>query len=965
MYKTKFDGYVICIGASAGGLDALERFFKACANDTGAVFIVIQHLSPDHKSMMNNLLARYTEMPVIMVEDDMPIEANKVYLIPPGSIMHITEDHLHLTPKNPRGLTLPIDIFFASLAKVYGKRAVGIILSGTGTDGTHGAAAIHAAGGFLMVQDPETAKFDGMPRSAIATGIIDAVLQAEDIPARLLAHIKQLPVEPLPQPVVKSVSHAKMNNSEIMTAITQLLHQACGIDFADYKPNTILRRIERRMQVRHTPELYQYLDLLVDDRNELLTLRRELLISVTSFFRDPEAFEMLYNMVIAPLVSGTEAGGTIRVWTAGVATGEEAYTLAMLFLEAFEQHRRWPNLKIFATDVDQQCIETASVGQYPISAAADLSQVRLERFFIRKGEYFDVKNELRQCIVFARHNLLSDPPFTKMELVVCRNTLIYFKSGAQERALRSLQYAVRDGGTLMLGSSESVTAVSESLQVISAKHKLFRRHGNTTLPFMDRKGALVYQRPATTVLSKSPTRRRHEAHNTIADLGIAALLNQYAPPSMIVNPAHEAIHLFGEIGLYFRPREGIASLEITRLLPDPLVPVTSALLYKAARDHVDLMSDAVDVALANGERRSVRVSAKPLEVNPEERLTLLSFHAEAPRNLETIASVDVDAETLARINTLERELAATRESLQATIEELETSNEELQATNEELMASNEELQSSNEELQSVNEEMSTVNAEFQEKMQILNRINADLDTMAKAAGLATVFVDGEMLITRFSPDAMQLFKLRESDIGRRLDDIQHVLDYSDLMTDLEKTLQTERMIEREVKTLIDGRIYLVRILPYLVPSSTVRGAVATFIDISAFHDAQRLQTILDALPEHIAVIDASGRIVLVNAAWQRFAKANGDHELKGCGIGVNYFDVCRSTHQDGDIASHASQGLRGVLEGTLPSFSLEYPCHSDSEQRWFVMNVAPVLNPKFGAVISHVNISSWYLKPPS
>ena len=958
--KGVFGGYVVCIGASAGGLDALERFFKACPGDSGAAFVVIQHLSPDHKSIMNNLLARHTDMPVIMVEDAMPIAANTVYLIPPGAIMHITAGHLHLKPKNPRGLTLPIDIFFSSLAEVYGNRAVGIILSGTGTDGTRGAAAINSAGGFLMVQEPETSKFDGMPRSAIATGIIDAILPAEDLPARLLAYVQNLPVKTVVPQETKAVAHAKMTSAEVLSAIAQLLHQASGIDFSDYKPATIMRRIERRMQVRHTPEMNQYLDLLDNDRSEVLTLRREMLISVTSFFRDPDAFETLYEKVISPMVSEISAGNTLRVWTAGVATGEEAYTLAMLFIEAFERHRRWPNLKIFATDVDQQCIETAGVGQYPESAAAELSPERLERFFVKKGDYFVVKNELRQCIVFARHNLLSDPPFTKMDLVVCRNTLIYFKSGAQERALRSLQYAVREGGALMLGSSESASSVSDGLQVISAKQKLFRRNGPTSLPFMDRKGALTYQRPASSVLVKSTVRRRVVEGHSVADKGIAALLSRFAPPSMIVNEAHEAVHLFGEVAIYFRPREGAASLEIPRLLPEPLVPVASALLYKAARDHVFLMSDSVDVSLINGERRSVRISVQPLEVDSEERLTLLSFHAEAPKERADSESVDVDAETVARVTTLERELAATRESLQATIEELETSNEELQATNEELMASNEELQSSNEELQSVNEEMSTVNAEFQEKMQILNRINADLDSMAKAAGVATVFVDSDLLITRFSPDAMQLFKLRESDVGRRLDDIQHVLNYPGLMIDLENTLRTDRMIECEVNTIDGQRVYLARILPYVVPSSTMRGAVATFIDVSAFRDARRLQTIIDALPEHIAVIDPTGKIVLVNAAWKRFALANGDKDLSHSGIGVNYLEVCRaSTHEDTEVAETAARGLRGVLEGSVPSFSLEYPCHSPTEQRWFVMNVAPVHTEEFGAVVSHINISTW------
>ncbi len=434
----RFEGYVVCIGASAGGLDALEKFFKACPGDTGATFVVIQHLSPDHKSMMSNLLARHTEMPVIMVEDDMLIEGDHVYLIPPGAVMYITPGHLHLTPKNPRGLTLPIDIFFASLAEVYGRLAVGIILSGTGTDGTRGALAINAAGGFLMAQDPESAKFDGMPRSVIATGVVDAILSAEELPGRLTAHIADLPYA-MPAEPVRALSSGDMTTDEVFAAILHLLHQICGIEFSDYKPATVMRRIERRMQVRHAPELHQYLDLLENDRNEVLVLRKEMLISVTSFFRDPEAFAMLSEKVIVPMVASKEAGDTIRVWTAGVATGEEAYTLAILFIEAFDRARRWPNLKIFATDVDQQCVESAGQGQYPESAAAELSSERLERFFVRRGDTFVVKNELRQCIVFARHNLLVDPPFTKMDLVVCRNTLIYFKSAAQERALRSLQ----------------------------------------------------------------------------------------------------------------------------------------------------------------------------------------------------------------------------------------------------------------------------------------------------------------------------------------------------------------------------------------------------------------------------------------------------------------------------------------------------------------------------------------------
>lgn len=959
--KKIFDGYVVCVGASAGGLDALEKFFQACPVDTGAAFVVVQHLSPDHKSMMNNLLARHTAMPVIMVEDDMALAANQVYLIPPGTIMHVSAGHLHLTPKNPRGLTLPIDIFLFSLAEIYGKHALGIILSGTGTDGTRGSVAINAAGGFLMAQEPESAKFDGMPRSVIGTGIVDAILPAEELPLRLVAHILNLPYKELPAEA-KVVPYATMSNEEVLTACLQLLHQIGGIDFSDYKPATIMRRIERRMQVRHTPELYQYLDLLDNDRGEVITLRREMLISVTSFFRDPETFAELAEKVITPLVASKLAGETIRVWVAGVATGEEAYTIGMLFMEAFERERRWPNLKIFATDVDLQCVETSGVGQYPESAAAELSPERLERFFTKKGDTFVIKNELRQCIVFARHNLLADPPFTKMDLVTCRNTLIYFKSVAQERALRSLQYAINEGGALLLGSSESLAAATEGLQTISAKHKLFRRKGPMSLPFLNRKGDAIYTHPA---LDKSPhgvKARRRPNENNGADVGLVALMAHFAPPAVLVNENHEAVHLYGEVNVFLHSKEGAASLQINRMLPDVLTPVASALLYKAARDNCSLRSDPVEVKLRHGELCRLRLSVHPLAGDGPERLTLLCFEKESTREAADLEPVNVDAETIARITLLERELGATRESLQATIEELETSNEELQATNEELMASNEELQSSNEELQSVNEEMSTVNAEFQEKMLIVSRVNADLDSMAKAAGVATVFIDAQMLITRFSPDACQIFKLRDSDIGRPLDDISHVLRYPDLMADLEKTLRTERMIEHEIVSQDDKKIYLVRFLPYLVPSGNVRGAVATFVDVTAFHDAKRLQTIVDALPEHIAVLDAVGAIVMVNAAWRRFASANGDAELKHSGPGANYLDACLAgNHEDGSIARAASRGVRGVLEGTLPVFALEYPCHSPTEERWFVMNVAPVLGQEFGAVVSHVNVTTRHL----
>lgn len=975
--ESRFPGYVVGLGASAGGLDALERFFKQCPVATGAVFVVVQHLSPDHKSMMRNLLARHTAMPVVIVVDGMLVAPDTVYLIPPGSLMYIAGSHLHLEPKNPHGLTLPIDIFFRSLAKDYGRRAVGIILSGTGTDGSRGAAAIHAAGGCVLVQDPETAKFDGMPRSALATGVVDAVLPVESLSTRLLAHLQQITLPPAPTPQVTILAHDLMSREELMAAILEQLQQISGIDFTDYKLANLSRRIGRRMQVRHTPDLAAYLSVLEQEREERLALRRECLIAVTSFFRDPEAFAALYSKVILPLVTQTPVTTPLRVWVAGVASGEEAYTLAMLFSEAFASQQRWANLKIFATDVDANCIEKAGRGYYASSAVMELTPERLRRFFSSSGDGFVVKDELRQCVVFARHNLLTDPPFTRMDLVVCRNTLIYFKPDAQRRALLTLQYAVRDGGCLMLGSSETVSVDSEGLQVLDARQKLFRRYGSR-LPPLEQMGLRTYP-VALPGVRATPPPTPQPAGDSLAERGMAALLARFAPPALIVNAKHEVLHLFGEVSAYLRPRSGVASLELRRLLPEPLIPVALALLYKGVREREpgELTSHPVEIA-PQGQICRIALRLQPVPppvdaqaqalVDPEDQLFLLSFHETATRARPAAQSVDIDAETLAHVATLEQELAATRASLQNSVEALETSNEELQATNEELMASNEELQSSNEELQSVNEEMSTVNAEFQEKMEILNRINADLDQMAKVTAMATVFVDAELQITRFSPDAVRLFKLRDSDLGRCLDDIQHGLDYPELMDDLAATLRLNRMLEREVTTRDQQQVYLARLLPYSVSASTRRGVVASFVDVSCLHHAQRLQAIMDALPEHIAVVDAAGTIVQINAAWQRFAKANGDPDLRCSGVGVNYLQVCQvgpaspsqGLPSEAEQAAQAVHGIHAVLAGHLPCFTLTYPCHSPTQQRWFVMHVAPVQGDALGAVISHIDVSAWY-----
>ena len=965
--ETIFDGYVVALGASAGGLEALENFFRECPVDVGAAFVVIQHLSPDHKSIMKDLLARHTQMPIVVVEQGMQLKANCIFLIPPGMVMTLKGDKFHLSVKSPHVLTLPIDIFFNSMSQCYENRCVAVILSGTGSDGSRGSLAVNAAGGFVAVQDPSEAKFDGMPKSVLATEIVDVILKAEELAKRIVNHI----ANPNLNKVLASSDQVTIpeDDNDAMDGIMALLLQAGGIDFRDYKSATFIRRIERRIQVRQIKSVSDYYVLLQEDQAELATLRRELLISVTSFFRDEEAFEALAVSVIPDLVARTDPHSMIRVWSAGTSTGEEAYSLAMLFIEEFERARRWPQLKIFATDVNQQVIEIAAAGQYTQAVAAELSGQRLERFFNKTGNYFTVKPELRQCIVFAKHNLLADPPFTKMDLVSCRNALIYFKPEAQLRAMHRLQYATKPGGVLFLGSSESISGVSKGFEEINPKLKLYRRN-NKSLPFVidaNHQGVsrnLTQSQGAKSGLVRSMVNVSREL--SVLDQATGVMLDGYAPPAILVNDNHQAVHFFGNLQPFFRVRSGAASSMIARILPESLVPVAQALLFKAAKDWKELRSDYVNVSC--GSERSqqlVRLTVKPVAIEANERLLLLCFETPSTEQMSskiTSSAIDVNLETTARIEALQNELAATRESLQATIEELETSNEELQATNEELMASNEELQSSNEELQSVNEELNTVNAEFQEKVMLLNRINVDLDTMAKAVGVATVFVDEKLVITRFSPAAVSIFKLRDGDVGRPLDEIAHRLKHPTIMADFEQTLASEQTLERELLS-DEGKSYLMRIMFYKVPSSSAKGAVATFVDISAFQDAQRLQSIIDALPEHIAVLEQDGTIAMVNSSWRRFAKANGDPKLLTTGPGANYLEVCRhSLNEDKDkTINKAYQGVKAVLEGSLPIFQMVYPCHAPNEKRWFIMNVGLIKgNHEFGAVVSHNNISQWH-----
>lgn len=958
---------LVTIGASAGGLEAFEQFFKGLPAAPGAAFVVIQHLSADHKSMMSSLLSRHTDMPMVVVEDGMTLRSNNVFLIPAGFLMHLEGITLRLVPKNPRELSLPIDVFFQSMAEQHSGKSVGIILSGTGSDGTRGAKALHEAGGFLMVQEPETAKFDGMPRNAIATGLIDVVAPVTSLAPQLMQFISGTPSAAFDYSSESAAVSVRSVDDPLPMIIGLLLH-ATGINFADYKPGTILRRIERRMAIRQTQNLESYLTLLAEDRGELQLLGRELLIPVTHFFRDTEAFQSLRTKVIEPLVSGRSSTDTIRVWCAGVSTGEEVYSIAMMFLETFETMKRWPVLKIFASDVDQRAIEHGAAGLYSEAIAADITADQLERFFTRRGDQLQVKNELRQCIVFAKHNLLNDPPFTKMDLVVCRNTLIYFRPEAQERSLRRLQYAMAPNGYLFLGSSEALGALHTDFQPINARHKIWQ--------VIRASKGLVLQ-PAGGVLAANLVAglsRRILSNETIATapsaVEVAKLTLQGAfapPPALLISSNQEVVHFFGDAHRYLSFPQGQASFELRRILPEPVKAVAAALLFRVARENTQVTAEPLrlpsETVAGDGSaiERLVRLSAIPVPVQSEGNHILLIFEdvGIASKNTAQVR-IDVGEETAERMGALENELASVRETLQATIEALETSNEELQAINEELMASNEELQSSNEELQSVNEELNTVNAEYQEKMEILNKLNADLESLTKIVTSGTIFVDHDLRLTRFSTEAASIFKIQAADIGRLVGEFQHSLVYPNMVDDLQNTLDTGKLSERHI-TGQDDRRFLVKMLPYRIPSTALGGVVVTFVDTTVLHLANRLQAVIDALSEHIAVLRYDGTIELVNEAWKEFARENGDPELLGSGPGVNYLNICRIAPEspDSEYAEQVASGLRAVLMGQRQDFSMEYPCHSPTKQRWFLMHVRALLDSNGGAVVSHVNITRW------
>ena len=835
---------VVGIGASAGGLEAIEAFFKAMPVDSGMAFVVIQHLSPDYKSLMVELLSRKTDIPVHRAEDGMVVEPNHIYLIPPKKNLSIFHGKLLLEDQKQReGINLPVDIFLRSLAEDQGEHSVGVILSGTGSDGTRGVRAIKEWGGLVMVQDEASAKFDGMPRAAASTGVADFVLPPEEMPAQLVACLRH------PYATRQDRQQQALTDETGLTRLFSLLRAKTKVDFTYYKPSTITRRIERRIAVTQVADLDSYVRYAEQTPAEISALYRELLIGVTSFFRDSEVMAKIQESVLPELFERC-MDRELRFWVAGCSTGEEAYTLAILAREVMETLGLARDIKIFATDIDRDAVATAGSGVYPESIAADLSPALLAKYFYCRGDTYQVARTIREMVVFAQHNLVKDPPFTRIDLVSCRNLLIYLQTNLQQRALEMFSFSLRPGGVLLLGSSETVGEMEDCFEPVDRKARIYRSQGKTRARGVPTGVDSTHKDLGLLPLAASggfvrPPRTGSREHERLVTRLLDTLAASYVPLAVVVNEHLEILHTLGDPSGIFTLPSGRAVYDISKMVNRELAIPLATGIQKVFRTGEELVYTNVRLHEANATRTlRLRLRLLPGRKNDETLAVVFFEHVEETHTPPEDASAeyDLNEETGQRLQDLEQELQFTRENLQATIEELETSNEELQATNEELLASNEELQSTNEELQSTNEELYTVNTEYQNKIIELTEVRNDVDNLLSSSRIGTLILDEDLCIRRYSPQAAEVFHLVDGDVGRPLKHLSHkLLDFNPV--EMAREVQRkEELHEQDVQTE-DGRWHLLRILPYQVGPQTISGVVFTLIDITPLREVcERLET---------------------------------------------------------------------------------------------------------------------------
>ena len=834
---------IVGIGASAGGLAALEQFMEQVPPESGLAYVVVQHLDPTQKALLAELLQRVTQLPVREAENRMRVEPNCVYVIPPNTELSVVDGVLSLEkPTEPRGLRLPINVLFSSLARDQGDRAIAVILSGMGSDGTLGLQAIRALGGLSVVQQPDSAQFDSMPRSAIAAECVDIIAPPAELPARILAFIAQAPNTQEPDTAVVEVVQTPSELPALpvnpLQSIFSLLQQQTGHDFSVYKPSTLHRRIERRMAIHKITTLALYAEFMQQNTQEIDFLFKELLIGVTSFFRDAAVWQQLADFTLPELLARQTAEQKLRAWVVGCSTGEEAYSLAILFNEVVQRLSLQHNytLQIFATDLNPDAIAIARRGQYPTSISANVSAERLARFFSAHDKYYQIHKSIREMVLFAPHDVVLDPPFTKLDLLSCRNLMIYFDAALQRRLLPLFHYSLRPDGVLLLGSSETVGRFKQLFAPIESKLRLYLRQdiASSTSPDLLVKSfpPLSQNKKESPVPLPPHTSQPAENLQTAAD---HVLLQMYAPAAVVVNNAGDIVYISGRTGKYLEPAAGKANWNFHAMVREGLRAPLADALKQAITENEPVQLRGLQVQDAEGVQ-GVDITVQALrEIAVLQGMMLIVFRDEVmpkPRRGRHKGKSAVEASHEYELQQYQDENLKLREETRASNEELQSINEELQSTNEELQSANEELTTSKEEMQSMNEELQAVNAELQTKLDDLALAESDMRNLLNSTDIAILFLDQKLNVRRYTEQASKIINVRESDIGRPLSDLTTILQYPALQDDAKETLRTLIFSEKQIPTE-DDRWFSVRIMPYRRLDNVIDGAVITFVDISA------------------------------------------------------------------------------------------------------------------------------------
>ena len=821
---------VIGIGASAGGLEALQQFFSCMPPNSGLRFVVIQHLSPDYKSLMADILSKHTEMQVYQAENGMAVEADTVYLIPPKKFMTIKDGRLILTDYAPVTLNHPIDVFFSSLAEEKKEHSIVVVLSGTGTDGTNGVKFVKEHGGLVIAQAPESAKFDGMPKSVISTGLADFVLSPEEIAEEIL-NFSNTPtlLRPLRSDNPLSEEESPFSEEETLSHIYTILKNASGIDFTYYKRSTILRRIERRMLVTHSSTLAEFAHLLGDNPEEVQILAKEILIGVTNFFREPAFFEKLKYNAVYKIVERAKEEEPIRVWSAGCSTGEEAYSIAILFREVMEELNVKRDVKIFATDVDSRAIEQAGKGVFSENIIDDVTPTRLAKYFLKVGDQYQISKDIRRMIVFATHNMFSDPPFGKLDLISCRNVMIYFQPVMRRGLFAIFHQALKNGGFLFLGKSETAGEYVNLFKPVCSAEKIYVHKAEGKVEDL---APPTFNIPNIQNISlKSIRAGMSQSAETAVENRYVRFLERHLPATVVLGADNTALHFFGNYSDYLALAPGRASLNFFQMLSEDLSLVSATAISRCRNEHTAITYTDIAVDCPAG-RRVISLTVEPIPSDAEEDdgLVAVIFQENTVPAIEgVVEKFDLDATAARRITDLEREFQESQNDLRATIQRLETVNGELQAANEELLTANEELQSSTEELQSVNEELYTVNTEHQLKLDELTMMTDDLSNFLSSTMIGILFVDSNLNIRKFTEYVGREFQLMEHDIGRPIQIFAHSFPDEEIEQDCRSVLKDLTSIDREI-TAMNGRSYTLRIAPYRTTENSIRGLVITIID---------------------------------------------------------------------------------------------------------------------------------------